>query len=106
MDWFGFATSETKTRLIALAAAYGLFKRQGSEQSYFRWPWPMQPLGQGPLTGASMRWGGWTPIRRKPFRFARPLISVAAASDCVSRPWPAIPAFVLARHHRAKPWPV
>ena len=70
------------------------------------WPWPMQPLGQGPLTGASMRWGGWTPITRKSFRFARPLIRVAAASDCASRQWPAISSFAPAGHHRARPWPV
>ena len=31
MDWFGFATSETKTRLIALAAAHGLIN--GKDQS-------------------------------------------------------------------------
>ena len=30
-----------------------------------------------PLAGVSMRWVGWTMIRRRSFRFARPLRSVA-----------------------------
>jgi hypothetical protein len=44
------------------------------------WLWPMQHPCRCPLTGASMRWVGWTLIRRRSFRFARPLISVAAGS--------------------------
>ena len=61
-----------------------------------------------PLTadGGIDAMGWWTPIRRKPSRFAKPLISVDAGSACASRPWQVIPAFVLARHHRARPWPV
>ncbi len=47
------------------------------------WLWPMQHACRCPLTGASMRWVGWTLIRRRSFRFARPLISVAAGSVCV-----------------------
>ena len=47
------------------------------------WPWPMQHPCRCLLTGASMRWVGWTLNRRRSFRFARPLSSVAAGSVCV-----------------------
>ena len=51
-----------------------------SKPEWRRWPLPMQNPCRCPLTGASMRWVGWTLIRMRSFRFARPLISVAAGS--------------------------